>query len=413
MLLLLLGSFIIIGCGSDDQSPADMESSTQESVSEESPRGEEPADQTEVDEEESEDPIKENEEQSQDTEEESIVDGDIAVHFIDVGQGNAVLIQQGSQTMLIDAGDNHMSDRVVRYLKNQGIEKVDYLIGTHPHADHIGGMEDVIDGFKIGTIIIPDVAHTTQTFENMLLAVERNDLKLTKPFVGDTYSLGEAKATIVAPNSSGYNNLNDYSVGIRIDFGSRSFLFTGDAERPSEEEMTNNHSILSLDVDVLLIPHHGSNSSSTAAFLEAASAKYGVIQVGEDNRYGHPHPEVLERLNSFDMEIYRNDLHGTVIVTSDGEHIQIETEKMPKESNAPPADNKVEPAEEEKTTQEGININTASQSELQKIIHIGPAYAEQIVDLRPFTSIDDLTRVNGIGDGRLKDIKDQGLAYVQ
>ena len=345
------------------------------------------------------------------------VDGELSVHFIDVGQGNAILIRQGSQSMLIDAGDNHMAYRVVEYLRKEGIEKVDYLIGTHPHADHIGGMEDVMDHFDVGKVFMPDVTHTTRTFENTLLAIQRNNLRLTKPVVGKTYDVGTAKATIVAPHSSTYSNLNDYSIVVRLDYGSTSFLFTGDAERQSELEMVANHSNLSLDVDVLLVSHHGSNSSSTRAFLEAASPKYGVIQSGADNRYGHPHQEVIERLNQFNIEVYRNDQHGNVVILSDGTNIRVQTERTPKEANAPPTQdiNKGEGSVEETaeaTLSETVNINTASLEALQKIIHVGPAYAEQIIELRPFSSINDLTRVRGIGDGRLRDIKEQGFAYV-
>lgn len=267
----------------------------------------------------------------------------------------------------------------------------------------------------IGKTVVRNNLYIALNIMYILLAIEKNDLGLTKPIIGDIYNIGNAKATIVAPYSTSYDNLNDYSVGIRLDYGSTSFLFTGDADRHSEREMVSHHSTLSLDVDVLLIPHHGSNSSSTNKFLKAASSKIGVIQSGADNSYGHPHSEVLERLGQFNVEIYRNDLHGTVIITSDGGHIQIKTEKTPKEANAPPGKDNEEDTQREEgsTNQEGVDINAASLDELQEIIHIGPAYAEQIMELRPFKNLNDLTRVNGIGDGRLRDIKDQGRAFVE
>ena len=415
LMILTLFLMLSVGCSPSDAQDAPEIQETENSNEEE--ESEQPDAAIEEDPIEEEEDVIEEDDEEPTEESKTDTDGELSVHFIDVGQGNAVFIRQGSQSMLIDAGDNHMASRVVDYLRKEGIEKVDYLIGTHPHADHIGGMEDVMDHFDVGKVFMPDVTHTTRTFENTLLAIQRNDLRITKPVVGDVYQIGAAKVTIIAPHSSSYSNLNDYSIGIRLDYGTTSFLFTGDAERRSEEEMVANRNNLSLDVDVILVPHHGSNSSSTRAFLEAASPQYGVIQLGADNRYGHPHTEVIERLQQYNIETYRNDLHGHVVFLSDGTTIRVQTEKTPKEANAPPAEESgtgdaPDEKQETSTPTGGVNINTASIDELQEIIHVGPAYAEQIIALRPFQSVNDLTRVKGIGDGRIKDIKEQGIAYV-
>ncbi|TCT11629.1 beta-lactamase superfamily II metal-dependent hydrolase [Natranaerovirga pectinivora] len=251
--------------------------------------------------------------------------GDLKIHFIDVGQGDAILIQQENYNMLIDAGDNKYGERVVTYLKSQGISKLDYVLGTHPHADHIGGLDDVINEFEIEKVLLPRVSHNTKTFEDVLIAIDNKNLQITPPNVGDNYILGDAKWTILAPINDKYSNLNDYSIVIRLEYGNKAFLFVGDAEEISEREMIELHGS-DLKADVLKISHHGSSSSTTKEFLTAVNPTYGIIQVGEDNKYGHPHKEVMERLKTFDVYLYRTDLHGTIILTSDGKNIDIKTD---------------------------------------------------------------------------------------
>jgi competence protein ComEC len=262
----------------------------------------------------------------------------LKIHFIDVGQGDSILIQQGDRSMLIDAGDNQYEQRVVNYLKQNNVSKLDYVIGTHPHADHIGGLDAVINAFNIEKVIMPKVTHTSQTFEDVIIAIKNKGLKITTPHAGDTYTLGNAEFTIVAPNSSSYNNLNNYSIVLKLKHGNNSFLFTGDAENISENEILNkNHDI---NADVLKVGHHGSTTSTTPQFLNAVDPKYAVIQVGGNNRYGHPHTEVIERLLQRNIVIYRNDLHGTIIANSDGENIKFKIGTSPQQPNAPPIQKK-------------------------------------------------------------------------
>lgn len=252
------------------------------------------------------------------------VEGNIEVHFIDVGQGDSVFIRQGDFSMLIDGGENSYGDLVVDYLRGEGIEKLDYVIGTHPHSDHIGGIDDVINSFDIGKVIMPKVTHTTKTFEDVILAIKNKELKITTPNVGDKYSLGDGEFIILGPSSDDYKNLNDYSIMLKLSYGDTSFLFTGDAEKVAEEEL------LSLDydisVDVLHVGHHGSKTSSRG--LDKIKPKYGIIQVAEDNIYNLPNEMILDRLKDNNVEIYRNDIHGTVKVISDGTDISIYTEKQ-------------------------------------------------------------------------------------
>lgn len=248
----------------------------------------------------------------------------LIVHFIDVGQGDAILIQQGESNMLIDAGDNRYGEVIVNYLRKHKVKRLDYVIGTHPHADHIGGLDNVINTFEVGKIIMPKVSHNTRTYEDVLLAIKNKGLKITTPKVGDKYQLGEAEFTIIAPSSEKYSNLNDYSVSIRLDFVNNSFIFTGDAEERSEREMLQTG--IPLRADVLKVSHHGSSSSTTDEFLKAVNPSVAIIQVGANNRYGHPHREILDKLAH--IKVYRTDLHGTIIIKSDGTEITIITEKQ-------------------------------------------------------------------------------------
>lgn len=254
----------------------------------------------------------------------------LKVHFIDVGQGDATLIQQINQdntyNMLIDAGNNGDGEYLVEYLKDQGVKTLDYIIGTHPHSDHIGGLDDVIKGFQVGAIIMPKVMANTRTFEEVMEAVSDKGLSITSPVPGTSYPLGEAEFTILAPNSDDYASLNDYSIANRLVFGSNSFIFTGDAEALSEEEILNNFNKRDLASDVFKLAHHGSSTSNTEDFLEAINPSYGIISCGQDNSYGHPHREIMAQLKARNILVFRTDLHGTIVINSDGKDISIETE---------------------------------------------------------------------------------------
>lgn len=245
--------------------------------------------------------------------------GELIVHFIDVGQGDAILIQQGVHAMLIDAGDNHMSQTVVNYIKNQGVSRLEYVIGTHPHADHIGGLSDVIPAFDIGKIILPDVVHTTKTFEDMLLAIQDKGLKITKAESGNQYTLGTANVGIMGPVNIRSNDLNNASVVCKITFGSTAFMFTGDVEERGEADILNKG--FDLSADVLKVSHHGSSTSSTQAFLTAVNPDHAIIMVGEGNRYDHPTQQILDRLTAMNIAVYRTDLSGTIVAVSDGSSI--------------------------------------------------------------------------------------------
>jgi len=252
-------------------------------------------------------------------------DGVLRVHYIDVGQADATLLIYNEYAMLIDAGDNATSRDVVRYLQRQGVTALKYVIATHPHSDHIGGMAGVINAFEIETFIMPRVSHTTATFERMIDAIEGNNLNVKAPVPGEVLPFGSAHITVIAPNGDFYDNINNHSVAVRVELGETAFIFTGDAEAISEREMVAEGR--SLSARVLKTGHHGSRTSTTAEFLAAVNPEIAVISCGLNNSYGHPHRDVLERLEAANIRIYRTDLQGNIIIETDGRVLNVITER--------------------------------------------------------------------------------------
>lgn len=253
------------------------------------------------------------------------VTGELAIHFINVGQGDSILLQlPNSQTMVVDAGPNEAGSTVVSYLQKQGIKKIDYLVATHPHADHIGGMDTVIQAFEIGKVYMPRVTTTTESFESVLRSLQAKGLKITPAKAGlIVIDQGGLKINFLAPCSSGYEDLNNWSAVLKVQFGNNSFLLTGDAQSESEQEMLSSGA--NLKADVLKVGHHGSHSSTTPAFLKAVSPKYAVISVEAGNDYGHPHQETLAKLTNAGAKVYRTDRDGTVVFVSDGKTLTVRT----------------------------------------------------------------------------------------
>lgn len=258
------------------------------------------------------------------------VDGDFFVHYIDVGQGDCELIVTKDKTVLIDSGEYENAPKVISYIQSLGIKKLDYVIGTHPHSDHIGGLPEIIKSFEIGKVIAPKISDemtpTTKTYMNFLNAVKDKGLKLTPAAVGEEYKLDEKTVLkILAPLRNDYDSLNNYSVVCMVTHGKNKFLFMGDAEKEVEKELLEKSE--DIDADVLKAGHHGSNSSSTMNFLSAVSPFYSVVSVGTDNSYNHPSKKAIQRILKYSKDIYRTDLQGTIICTSDGENISFKFEK--------------------------------------------------------------------------------------
>ncbi len=254
----------------------------------------------------------------------SKVDGNLIVDFIDVGQGDSILIRQGDHAMLIDGGTSECKDDLLNFLKSENIQKFDYIVGTHPHEDHIGSLDDVVNAYDFDTILFPKVTTTTKTFENLVNAVKNKNKKFTTPVSGNEYTLGDAKFKILAPSSDSYQSLNNYSIVIKLTYGENTFMFTGDAETLSETEMLN--SFDDLTADVLKIGHHGSTTSTSKKFLNAVNPKYAVISVGKDNTYNHPTKTTMNKLEELKIPVYRTDEEGTIECVSNGKDITFNVE---------------------------------------------------------------------------------------
>jgi len=251
------------------------------------------------------------------------------VWFLDVGQGDSELIRlKSGKNILIDAGTGETAKQLPVLLKELGVTRIDLLIGTHPHEDHIGGMAEVVKNFPIGQIYMPKIPNsqvpTTAVYENLLETIEAKKLKITAA-KSEMVPLEEdgCKLELFAPNRASYKDLNDYSVVAKLTCGQKSFLFAGDAESPSEQEMLKTG--YDLKSDVLKCGHHGSLSSTTAAFLKAVSPTAAVISCGVNNDYGHPSKQVLSRLNKAKVTIYRTDQQGTILAQCDGKTIAFQT----------------------------------------------------------------------------------------
>lgn len=242
--------------------------------------------------------------------------GHLTAHFIDVGQGDCEFIElPNNETMLIDAGDSGSGPEIIAYIKNLGYDTINYLVATHPHADHIGGMSYVIKNLNIVHMYMPKKSTNTKTFENLLQTILDMNISVEKAESGtEILNTGNLKIGILAPDSETYKNLNNYSAVIKMDYKNTSFLFMGDAEKETEVKLQDEE----VQADVLKVGHHGSDTSSTAAFLEKVSPKYAIISCGKNNRYGHPDSITLQNLESVGSIILRTDLDGTIIIRSDG-----------------------------------------------------------------------------------------------
>ena len=247
-----------------------------------------------------------------------------SAYFIDVGQADCILLTCGGENMLIDAGNNDDGPVILDTLSAAGVSHLTYAVGTHGHEDHIGAMDDVLRAVETDVLLLSLQEADTKVYRDVLTAADETETEHRDVMAGDSFSLGDASVTVLAPQEESYSDINESSVVLRVVFGKTAFLFTGDAGRESEEEMLASKETLS--ADVLKVGHHGSRGSTTYPFLREVFPEYAVIQCGAGNDYGHPHEETMSRLSDAGVTVYRTDVQGTVVVQSDGQTLTFTTE---------------------------------------------------------------------------------------
>ncbi len=249
------------------------------------------------------------------------VSGDeVQFHFIDVGQADAALIRTAAGDILIDAGMNASEDELKAYLDSQGVDDIAYAVFTHPHEDHIGGADMVLENYNVERVVRPALTADTQVYQRMdeLIRAEGAEDIIATP--DETFEVGEVKCTILGPIGDDYgDDPNNHSVVLRVEYGETSVLFTGDAELDSEEDMLNRYRFTGeLDCDIIKVGHHGSDTSSGKDFIEAVSPDHAVISCGKDNKHGHPKQEIVSRYEALNIPMYRTDLEGDIVFVTHG-----------------------------------------------------------------------------------------------
>lgn len=363
------------------------------------------------------------------------VSGDMTIHFIDVGQGDGILIETSAGNILVDAG-NWNGRAVIDYLNQVGIRHLDLMIATHPDADHIGQMPLILEALTVDEVWMNGVESTSKTFENTIDLILAKDIVYYEPEAGDGVDFGDVMIDVLGPLNR-TNDPNQDSIVTQVTHGDVSILLTGDAGIKEEAALVSHYG-KGLESDILKLGHHGSNTSSSQNFLDTVNPDIAIISASENNSYGHPHDEVMNRLINRSVDVYQTSQHGSIVFESDGEDLRIVKAKSAptkpvidssqqhntveetsdggekETSNDDLTESKPIKSESTVTVNDGcVNLNTASKEDLMTIIHIADVRADLIIEKRPFQSVDQLTRIKGIAAGRLKDIKAENKACVR
>lgn len=324
-----------------------------------------------------------------------VVTDNMIVHYIDVGQADATLLEfsddEGTYTMLIDTGDWVATD-VVDYLHAEKIDTIDIIAITHPHADHIGQLDKIIQTFDVGEVWMNGEVANSDIFNKALAAIEESGVDYYEPELGEVFDIGPVEVAIIHPTDLS-GGLNDNSLSMRLQYGDISFLFTGDSETKAEREMMARGEHVA--ATILQAGHHGSKTSTTEDFFNAVNPEVVIYSAGVDNKYGHPDAEVVNRITASGAKLYGTDVDGTILVETDGVTYTVQSKK-----------------ERHVRTADCIDINKATADEVEKMVHIGRERAAELIQHRPYESFEDLQIINGIGPARIEDIKAQGLACI-
>lgn len=250
------------------------------------------------------------------------IDSNLKIYFIDVGQADSILIEKDNEYALIDAGNNRDGKKLVNYFKELNVPGFKYIFVTHPHEDHIGGVDDVLKNFEVERVFMLDVVLPTRTFEEVVEQLENKDIYYETPIIGSTFDLGDAIIETIYLGED-EEDLNNSSIVLRLTYKETSYLFMADAEKETEDKIIDKN----IQSTVLKVGHHGTKYASSKRFIEKVNPKYSIITVGKDNEYGFPKEQVLNNLKEVKSKIYRTDLDGTIILTSDGKNIKINKKK--------------------------------------------------------------------------------------
>ena len=409
LFLLIMAAIFIVGCANEEVNQLEKTETTEKSEKE--PKNDEQQGNK-------------GKEQEKTSQKENDSNNDVSldsltVHYIDAGQGDAALLQftdeNDTYTILYDSGD-WQGNEVVPYLEKENVDFIDIVMISHPHADHIGQLEEVLTNFDVGEVWMTENTANSSVYEGAAEAILASDADYEEPKAEDIFDVGELTIQILHPQTL-TGDLNRDSLSAHFSYGDTAFLFTGDAYVEQEKQMIDQD--MNLEADFLQLGHHGSDTSTSQSFLDEVKPTYAIYSAGEGNTYGHPHQEVLDRLDASNINTYGTDVHGNIVVTTDGVDSEIHTDKdgevaagKKESSDQDTASTSSSSTPEEKATpaNDCIDINTASKEELQEIVHIGEERADEVIHLRPFDHVEDLDQINGIGPARLDDIIEENIA---
>jgi competence ComEA-like helix-hairpin-helix protein len=333
---------------------------------------------------------------------------EMKVHFINVGQGDSSLIvSPNGKTMLIDGGDRGAGDEVVSYLNQLGIYTIDLMVSTHPDEDHIGGLIDVLQQVKVNKVLLSGKEHTTDTYMEYMSLIDQKNIPVNFAIEGNYVNFDEDLKVEVLNSTSGSSSLNEASVVLKLTYGTVDFMLTGDAFVENELDMVRDYNV---EAEILKVGHHGSNTSTSATFLNEVDPEVGILSYG-DNSYGHPTSEVVNRLWDYGVNLYSTCTSGDIVVNTNGVNYNVAADLFTGSNDScgtSIGDGATDP-DPEPETQFPINVNTADYETLQLIKGVGPTIAQNIIDYRntygPFQTIDELDNVSYIGPATLDEMR--------